>query len=228
MKKVISMLAMLLLTVGIVSATTATDVLWNGNGNLDVKVSNDYSEAYLQGTATTNYMGEFHADDDNYDRIEVTGATGTFTNGGYNFNQWNDLQTGESDVGFYTTGDSGFMNFKTDEWKQGNALKTNGYNGYSWSWPGTDEPAMGASGEYSMGMFAGTDSDSDGTYDSSYDVTVNGNGNYGLGTWSAGSTSILNGGRTSVSGNVLGHGSGTGTITEHFENTGSFTTSFSW
>ncbi|MFW6173476.1 MAG: hypothetical protein ACOC5T_07020 [Elusimicrobiota bacterium] len=227
-RKIGILLGMFLLCVGIATAKTSVDAYWSGSGSVDVDFSNDYSNANLWGNAES-MSGEFHADDDNYERVEVTSATGDYFNGEYNLYQFNDLQSGESEIGFRTAGDSvGFMNFRTDEWRTGNQLGTNGYNGYPWSWSGTEEPAIGASGNYFVGMYASTDSDSDGTSDSSYDVSVVGNGNYGFGTWKAGSNSILSAGRTKVSGEVLGYGSGSGSITQNFKNTGSFKTEFNW
>ena len=220
---------------GLASATTV-DTIWSGSGNIDTSITNSLSQTRIYGGGNT-IAGEFHGHDGSYDRVEGW-AEATYSNGGeYHFVQYNDLTAGaggQSNIYADTSSfdGSGFIDVTGDNWRPGNSLKTHGYTGHGWS--GTDSPVVGAesnTGNYNMGISAFWDQDEDETPESYYSGSITGNGldygKAGIGTWKAGSTTILSSGGN-IGGNILVYGEGAGTWSQSFYNTGSFDGEFHW
>lgn len=239
MKKIIvAIMAIFALSIVTTPAlATSVDVSWTNAGSINTGMSNSNSEISLSGDSSTSSLdGEFHAWDGNYERVEGW-TEATYQDGGYSVTQTNNLKSGEdSTVGAWTSGDSGFVDIKTDEWRTGNDLKPHGYGGHGWS--GTDSPAVGASGnDYEVGIGAMHDvsyTNGDGpeptihpVADSSYFVTVEGTGSAGIGTWNAGSTDVVQSGGH-INGNVLVKGEGSGSATQNFNNVGNIHSEFHW
>lgn len=228
---VLSLAVLFVIGIAVMASATDADFSWTNAESVSASLSQANSSASLTGSFGSG-TGEFHARDDSYERVEVTGATGVFNDGGtYSFEQYNDLKGGESSLGFMASSDdgSGFVNFVTDEWRTGNDIKPRGYSGGPVDWSGTNQPAFGASGSnFTVNFGASWDQDEDGTAESSYSGTVLGsNGGAAIGTWNAGSTDILQAGGN-INGNILGQGSGSGTFTQSFNDVGSITSTFHW
>jgi len=222
MKKLIVVLMSLFVLFSFVGLSdTETDVSWGGHDMfVDVDMSNEYSSADLYGSGTM-LGGEFHANDGNYERVEVGSASGTFVGGMYSFNAYNDQKGKDTNVGFQMSSNGfGVMSFKTDEWRTGNALKTTGYNNGPLGWSGTDQAILGVIGNYSATLYAGNIATG-----SNYNIDIIGNGQLGIGTWSAGSTTLLGTGNK-VYGNILGKANGSGLFIESMNNVGSMTVEF--
>ncbi len=235
MKKLLTILVGLLTLVPVMATTV--DTTWSGSvGWIETKISNTYSYTKVSGGHNSG-SGEFHGWDNSYDRVEGW-SEASYTGGGeYHFEQWNDLTAGaggESNIyaNTFSADGTGFIDVSGDNWRRGNSLYTHGYSGHGWS--GTDSPVVGAesnTGQYSIGISAFWDQDEDGTYESSYSGTIIGDrvnyGEAGIGTWKAGSTTILSSGGN-IGGNVLVNGQGVGTWTQSFYNTGTFNGEFHW
>ncbi len=211
------------------SARAATDVAvdWENANDISVGVSNDKSLVGLMGSADS-LTGQFDAIDYSYERVEATRATGIFTNGGYNLIQYNNLKSGDdSMVGAMADGGNGFISAKTDAWRTGTSLKS-----YSWHgiWPGTDEAIVYAEGSgyegsgYDLGVMGTHSSES---VSSVYDLSINGEGSAGIGTWTAGSRSVLNAGGK-VSGDILVKGEGNGNVNQWLQDVGNIEFRMSW
>lgn len=219
-------IAMLLCTTAVLGTETRFE--WDGSGSIQGKVTKDNSEARFEGIGNA-IEGEFEADDDNYERIEITNMRGEYQNGRYDVYQENDLKSGSSSyLHVWSDGfGSGFVDMKTDEWRTGNSLKANGYNGHSWSWSGTDEQVIGASdGSYDLGLYAGRDDDNDGTYDAFYGLNVWGDEEAGIGTDRAGSNTVLS--ASGISGDLIIRGEGNSGWSQQFQNAGHFEGEFEW
>lgn len=240
MRKVLTLSLAVLFVVGLAVMATATDAdfTWTNAESVSASLSQANSHAMLtgsfEGSGEGSGSGDFHAVDDSYDRIEVTGSTGVFSGGGmYNFEQYNDLTSGaegESSLGFTVGSEDGegFVFFKTDAWRSNNVMYTRDKEDGPVNWNGTDQPAFGAFGSNYQVSFGASWESEDGTAESSYSGSVAGSdGGAAIGTWKAGSTDILQAGGN-INGNILGQGSGSGTFTQSLNNVDSITSTFHW
>lgn len=227
MKKIISMFFAVLMVASF-SLAASTKVEWDGSGVITAEMSKENSEARIEGFGNS-IEGEFEADDDNYERIEANNVRGEYSNGRYDFYQSNTLQGGsDSNIHAWSDGlSNGFLDLTTDEWRTGNSLKANGYNGHSWSWSGTDEQFVGAfGGNYDIGVYAGRDDNNNNTDDAFYGLRVQGDDEAGIGTEKAGSNTALS--ASGISGDLLIRGNGNAFSTQELENGGHIEANFEW
>ena len=128
-------------------------------------------------------------------------------------------------AGVYSN-DEGSIDVTGDNWRQGNSLKTHGYGGHGWA--GTDSPVVKAVGsDYRVGISAGWDQNENGTDDSSLSMDIMGDGEAGIGTWKAGSNSVLKAGGK-ISGKVLVKGEGSASWNQNFDNVGNIEGKYNW
>ncbi len=238
MKKILILAIMAIAFVGIsgLASATTVDTTWDGSGTIYTSIQNSLSKTEITGFGNT-FSGEFHGWDNSYDRVEGWAEASYSSGGAYEFHQYNDFTAGAGGEGHIyantaSADGSGFVDVTGDNWRRGNSLKTHGYTGYGWS--GTDSPVVGAqsnTGKYSMGIRAYWDQDEDETFESFYEGTINGDsmnyGKAGIGTWKAGSTTILTS-CGNIGGNILVYGEGAGIWSQSFYNTGSFDGEFHW
>ncbi len=243
MKKAISfciaalMIASVSILASSVSAAAATDVEvdWTNANGVSMNVSNGRSWVDFEGGGNS-LTGQFRAIDYSYGRVDAPRATGLFTGGGgYELLQYNEMKNGKIGmVRAYTNGENGFISAKTDAWGAGTSLKTHSWHGI---WPGTDEAVVYAEGKVSEGngpffLMGGygvgiSGSHWTGSIDSRYDLNVSGDGSAGIGTWTAGSNSVLKAGGK-VSGDVLVKGEGNGFVSQRLQDVGSIDFRMSW
>ncbi len=236
MKKAISfgLAALMIVSVSILassaSAAAATDVEvdWTNANGVSVNVSNGRSWVDFAGGGNS-LTGEFNAIDYSYGRVDAPRVTGLFTGGGgYELMQYNEMKKGKTGmVRAYTNGENGFISAKTDAWGSGTSLKTHSWHGI---WPGTDEAAVYAEGEgfEGMGYNVGISGyHNKGSTNSMYDLNVSGDGSAGIGTWQAGSRSVLKA-SGKVSGDILVKGEGTGFVSQMLQDVGSIDFRMSW
>jgi len=227
----LSLAVLMILGLSTMALASETDVYWSGSGTIDASMSNFGSSAHIWGSGN-GMNGEFHAQDTGYDgRIrgwtEASFGAGPAGGGEYNFERINDLTAGtggrDKVTAYVTSSNYGFFDINMgNQSRRFTSLQTHGYGGHGWS--GTDSPVVGAhdqDGEYFMSVGAAADHDEDGTPESSYGATISGNGNdygkAGIGTWQAGSNSVLSTGNN-VSGNILVKGEGAGSWSQSFDN----------
>ncbi|MFW5976460.1 MAG: hypothetical protein ACOCQS_00800 [Bacillota bacterium] len=225
MRKLLVLSLGIIMVFGVTVMVGATEVNfeWGGSGYISTDMANDVSNFEFGGEAES-FQGNLSANDMSYGRVEVKQATAVFGGEGiYGFSQNNVLQNGaDSNLNFGVQSDEfGFVNFKTDAWRNGNSLKTNGYGGQEWSWSGTNEQFAGATGQYAINYGASY------SENSSYNAFVVGEGFAGVGTWKAGSNAILNAGGP-IGGEILGIAGGTGSFIQDIKNIGSMETQFNF
>jgi len=158
---------------------------------------------------------------------EASFGAGQSGGGEYNFKRVNDLTAGtegkDKVTAYVTSSNYGFLDINMGNQSRAfTSLQTHGYGDHDWS--GTDSPVVGAhdqGGQYFMSVGATADHDEDGTPESSYSATISGNGNdygkAGIGTWKAGSNSVVTTGNN-VSGKILVKGEGAGSWSQNFNN----------